>query len=142
MPKRATKLVGDEANFRALFRQYRKSARKRGHKFELTPARFKKLTKSNCYLCGRPPSSQYKHDSSSRSQTPYIFNGVDRLENDKGYVRGNIVACCGHCNMAKGKKSVEAFLLYVYEIYNHAIKPALAEGRPDVETDYIRENIS
>ena len=27
---------------------------------------------------------------------------LDRLDNDKGYEPGNIVACCGRCNMMKG----------------------------------------
>lgn len=139
MPKPRVKLVGDEANFRALYRTYKRSALKRKHTFDLTPARFREITQSHCYVCGKPPTRGYIHEYKKQFYaTPYVCNGVDRFDNSFGYVEDNVVACCGNCNMAKGKLSIEEFLLHVYDIYKHAIEPAINEGVPyehDEETD-------
>lgn len=130
--KRARKLVGDEANFRQLLRVYKRSARKRGHAFKITPERFRELTKSHCYLCGNPPSREYRH-SLKNPRDPYVCNGVDRFDNSKGYVEGNVITCCGSCNALKGTASVEKLLLKVYDIYTHVIKSAIEEGVPQDE---------
>ncbi len=136
MPNPRNKLVGDEANFRSLYRTYKRSALKRNHAFEINLERFRELTKSHCYICGKPPTREYRHDLKEyRSETPYVCNGVDRFDNRLGYVEGNVVACCGNCNMAKGKLSIEEFLLHVYAIYKHAIEPAINEGVPFNEHD-------
>jgi hypothetical protein len=37
------------------------------------------------------------------------FNGLDRVDNQKGYTLENVVACCRWCNRAKGRNSVEEF---------------------------------
>ena len=133
MPKaKREQLVGDEANFRALYRTYKRSALRRNHQFELSPERFRELTQSHCYVCGKPPTREYRHElHKKRFKTPYICNGVDRFDNRDGYIEGNVVPCCGNCNMAKGKLSVEKSLLHVYDIYKHAIEPAINEGVPD-----------
>lgn len=34
----------------------------------------------------------------------YFYNGIDRLDNTKGYTPENSVACCKHCNSLKGDR--------------------------------------
>lgn len=41
---------------------------------------------------------------SSRRRT-----GLDRVDNNRGYVKGNVVPCCWECNQKKGTKSPEDF---------------------------------
>ena len=132
MPKaKREKLVGDEANFRALFYLYRKNAKRRGHDFKLTEKKFRALTKGNCYVCGKVPSSNYRHSLVKRQYAiPYLYNGVDRFFNEQGYIKGNVISCCEACNRAKGKLTIEQFLLHVYDIYKHSIEPAINEGVP------------
>jgi hypothetical protein len=50
------------------------------------------------------------------------FNGLDRIDNRKGYVSDNIVPCCSDCNLAKRDLSIKAFLELVTLIYNNKIK--------------------
>lgn len=134
MPKRSRRgraAAQREANFLCLFRRYKKSARKRGHSFSLTVDRFRELVTSPCLICGVKPSQRYRHDSSPYYKTPFIYNGIDRLNNHRGYVEGNVAPCCSECNYAKGSRSLEQLLLYIYRAYHHAILPALNEGTPD-----------
>ena len=133
MPRRP-KAPGDEVNFRALYRQYRKSAKSRKLPFELTPERFRELTKADCYICGAPPAGSYRHDKSPAYRTPYTYQGIDRCENDRGYVDDNVIPCCKVCNRAKSNLTLEAYLLHIHQQFNHVIKPCLEEGYPD-ETD-------
>jgi hypothetical protein len=42
----------------------------------------------------------------------YIYNGVDRVNNDFGYSIDNCVSCCKVCNRMKGKKTVAEFVAF------------------------------
>ncbi len=104
----------------SLYRQYKKSARKRGLLFDLPYETFVDVTQHNCYLCGIPPSQVYVHDKAKKSyvNNPFTYNGVDRVNNDIGYVvTGALMACCGTCNMAKSKLDIETFLNYIKRAY-------------------------
>jgi len=43
-----------------------------------------------------------------------LYSGVDRVDNNQGYVLRNCVPCCKWCNLAKNNTDVHSFL--------HAIK--------------------
>ena len=51
------------------------------------------------------------------------FNGVDRENNDTGYVPGNCVSCCKMCNYMKKSLSVEVFIRRIEHIltFNNVI---------------------
>lgn len=92
-----------------LYFSYKSSAVKRNYPFELTYDEFVSLVQQDCYYCGTPPKQ--RHNARVHSNYwPVHYNGVDRVDNTKGYVTGNTVPCCGTCNRAKGKMSVEEFL--------------------------------
>jgi hypothetical protein len=40
----------------------------------------------------------------------YILNGIDRINNNRGYEEGNVVSCCKTCNRAKDILSVDEFI--------------------------------
>lgn len=82
---------------------------KRGYEFELTKEEFFNLTKQNCYYCGKEPT-QIKKSKVSQ----YVYNGIDRVDNSKGYLKDNVVACCGKCNADKSGVTKE-IVLKVYE---------------------------
>jgi hypothetical protein len=44
--------------------------------------------------------------------------GLDRVDNNKGYVVGNLVACCGTCNMMKADLALEAFKAHIRRLYH------------------------
>ena len=76
-----------------LIKTYRKNARSRGHECSLSIEEFERLFASNCHYCLVPPYALFNGK--------YLYNGIDRMNNDIGYVAGNVVPCCGICNRAK-----------------------------------------
>ncbi len=92
---------------------YRKGAKRRGLEFLLTKEEFAGLTKENCWYCGRPPAQISKD---YRYTAYYIYNGVDRVDNDKGYILSNCIPCCGTCNRMKYIHSGEDFINQIRKI--------------------------
>lgn len=73
---------------------YKSDAKRRDHEFEMTKEEFMLFWQKPCHYCG---------DSISTV-------GLDRVDNSKGYVLGNVVSCCTSCNLAKGKSTKEDFI--------------------------------
>lgn len=78
------------------FLTYKKSAKKRDLKFELTLEQFKEITTMKCYFCNE--FSKGKE-----------FCGVDRYNNQLGYEWGNCIACCDVHNFMKKDMDPEDF---------------------------------
>jgi len=86
---------------RTLLSNYKIKAKKRGLVWDLTEEKFLELTKMDCHYCGREPSQKVW---SRNPKNRYIYNGIDRVDNTKGYSSDNCVACCGDCNHIKSNK--------------------------------------
>ena len=105
-----------EASFSALIAAYRTSAAKRGYDFFLTEDEFREFTNASCFYCGKGPmgkkvaKSYYGH---------YPYNGIDRVDNSKGYTMKNCVSCCKYCNAMKMAMNLEDFLSHVFSIVAH-----------------------
>ncbi len=87
----------------AAFRRYQLEARRRGKVFELTFEQFELLVLDRCFYCGSPPSIQMRRTKQER-------NSIDRKDNSKGYILGNVVTSCWNCNNMKGTFSSEEFI--------------------------------
>lgn len=74
---------------------YRAGAERRGREFSLTKEQFTILVNGECEYCGCQPCPK---------------NGIDRVENSKGYTVDNCVTCCPICNKMKGTMSTESFI--------------------------------
>lgn len=105
---------GDSA-FAVLYSTYKFSAKSRGFIFELTEEQFKTITKLNCYYCDSSPYTIQKDVSKSLAGN-YIYNGIDRVENTKGYSLDNCVACCRRCNTMKMAIPFEDFKEHIIKI--------------------------
>ncbi len=105
------------AMLNALMREYRRRASKKGLDWALSKEQVRIIVSQNCYFCGQPPS-QIK-----RPKQPLwgelIYNGIDRLDNEKGYTPDNCVPCCKACNYAKSDRSVPEFLSWIKNICTH-----------------------
>jgi hypothetical protein len=42
--------------------------------------------------------------------------GIDRMNSDLGYIEGNMVPCCGICNITKMDYSAEEFISRAYRV--------------------------
>lgn len=113
--KPGKRLPTGETAFNAILRGYKHRAKLQGRTFELTKKEFMLLTKQNCTYCGCPPNTTW----TARYGDEYIYNGVDRVNNEVGYVTSNVAPCCRDCNLFKGALSVEEFLMHVQRIVTH-----------------------
>lgn len=43
----------------------------------------------------------------------YTYNGIDRVNNDIGYIKNNCIPCCKICNRAKNSMSYDDFLNWI-----------------------------
>lgn len=98
-----------------LYTQYKLKATKAGRIFELTIDQFREITSSKCHYCGRPPSQVKSSGNAGQLSTwgIYEYNGVDRKNNDQGYLWENSLPCCGVCNHMKGTMSYQAFVSWL-----------------------------
>ena len=107
------RLPKGESAFRRIVRSYARSAAKADRVWELTNREAKTLMGQPCHYCGGEPNniSFAKKDNGA-----FIYNGLDRLDNSKGYTLENVVPCCWACNRAKGKGTYQEFLTWLDQI--------------------------
>jgi hypothetical protein len=46
-------------------------------------------------------------------------NGIDRMDNTKGYLPGNVTTACDRCNRGKHTMSTDQFLALAHRIVEH-----------------------
>lgn len=118
------KLDGTQAAINSLYSSYKRNAQKRNLEFSIPIENFIEVTSDSCYYCGAEPSTIRRptHYDNREQERWYIYNGIDRLDNSKGYVKGNCVPCCSTCNFAKRTMSKEAFLSWIKRVWNHSLQ--------------------
>jgi len=112
----SNQLPDGDASCNALHATYGWNAKRAEREFTLTREQFKVLTSGNCHYCGAAPTQVMKGSS---CRTPYLYNGVDRQDNTKGYTLENCVPCCGTCNDMKRARTVERFIAACIAVVNH-----------------------
>jgi hypothetical protein len=98
---------------------YLRGAMERGLTFDLAIEEFQTLVAGDCYYCGQPPTQTYiPHGTKKfgRPREPLVYNGIDRVDNNLGYIPGNVVSCCKECNFAKRKMSHDDFIALAIRI--------------------------
>ena len=123
-----------EAAFNDLLYRFKRAAKKRGIKWGLPPEEVRDLTGTECSYCGCLPAQSVKHP---HYRGDYLYNGLDRIDNDKGYVSGNVAPCCGTCNRMKGTMSIEDFMAHIGRI-----KIYLVKQQEDVKTEVDRKVVT
>ncbi len=113
-------LPGDEAAFRQALNNYRKNARTRGIAFELSAEQFRSVSQKNCHYCGSSPANKHKPARPRAGADSFVYSGLDRVDNTRGYLDGNVVPCCALCNSAKSALSVDEFLKWVSRVAKHS----------------------
>lgn len=104
-----------------LYLGYKHGAHRRGLTFSLTEEIFRKVTRMDCHYCGISPAQEFKPQRNDvlKEYGKYTYNGIDRVDNERGYEIDNIVPCCKACNIAKSTMSYNAFLTLIRNIYNN-----------------------
>lgn len=120
----------NKSNIDARIAIYKDKAAKRGTAYTLSDIDTSVLMSNPCHYCGVYPDVSVG------------FHGIDRKDNNVGYIPDNCVTACSLCNMMKGDiwnehdflRAVEHILAY------HDFIPASAF--PSVFVDYISPHIS
>jgi hypothetical protein len=100
-----------------IFTATSENAKRRQLDFKLVVEEFKSIVTLPCHYCGAMPRL---HNRQGSYQGPFAWNGIDRKDNDIGYVSGNCVPCCSACNSAKSKLSKDEFLDLVRKIFRYS----------------------
>jgi len=90
----------------SIYRNYRRAAERRGHVFDLDFDTFCLFLEGQCHYCGSLP---HRSIPSIKAHRDFKYNGVDRVENSKGYSPDNCVSCCDTCNTSKAALPLEHF---------------------------------
>lgn len=106
-----------------IFRSYKTGAISRNYEFTLSQKEVETLIYSNCYYCGDEPKDiKYFYSKKGVDLTHFILtNGIDRLNNSKGYTLDNCVPCCKFCNQMKSDHSLKEFFEKINKIYNKRV---------------------
>jgi len=80
--------------------RYKTRSKHRGLDYDLTNKQFRKLCLAPCEYCGGYSNKER-------------INGIDRIDNNMGYIPRNVVSCCKWCNVAKGKRDLKEFEDYL-----------------------------
>ena len=124
------------ASFRAKESNYKTLAKKRNIEYTLTREEAISLLQGNCYYCGSKPNNEYnarkRNRINAKNKINYAannaegytiyYNGIDRVDNNKGYIIGNVVSCCTICNTAKLNHSLNEFKSWVSKVYSKLFK--------------------
>jgi hypothetical protein len=102
------KIAKQDAGYRSIYSSYKLNAKSRGFDFNIDFDYAVSILKSDCHYCGIEPSNTYM-----KSYYNATYNGIDRVDNTKGYEINNIVSCCKMCNIAKNNNTEEYFLQWV-----------------------------
>lgn len=83
------------------FTTIKRSAEVRDLEFNLEKAEVYNLIIQNCSYCDYSPLEIQN------------FNGLDRINNELGYIKENVTACCKFCNSAKGTLTIDEFFDWI-----------------------------
>lgn len=86
-----------------IYRITKTNAKRLKRKFNLSKNTIGNIIYESCTYCGAEPLQTYNNYK-------IRFTGIDRVDNDKGYIKSNCVPCCKICNTAKHALSYKDFM--------------------------------
>ena len=96
------------------YNDYKSSAKSRNYDFELSGDDFIKITLNSCYICGKINKCDKYNNIIHR-------NGIDRYNNNIGYIKDNCMSCCMTCNYLKKNYDYDKFMQKNKKIYENLI---------------------
>jgi hypothetical protein len=117
--ERNSKPLGSAAKH-CCYKSYINRSKKKKINFEFTKEEFLELTQKNCYYCGRKPRTIIKTKVGKRIRNgSFTYNGLDRIDSTKGYLKNNILTCCEICNKAKRDMPQNDFLEWINDLIEY-----------------------
>lgn len=98
----------------------RGSCKARGYIYELPKELCIDLITDNCFYCGAAPAP---------------LNGIDRVDNKRGYEVDNVVTSCRRCNLAKHAHTRESFESWALKLAGHLTR--FGRGDEDINLSIV-----
>jgi len=113
------KLPYGEAACNAVISHYKQAAKVRGLPWDLSREEAKELFLGNCAYCGKEPSQVLRANRQNELNGDFIYNGLDRVNNELGYSLNNCVPACKDCNYMKKCLTLAEFKDHVRRVALH-----------------------
>lgn len=94
-----------------VFYLLRTGALARGYSCAITLEDVARLMVLPCHYCGIDGGNL-----DARRFRSFKYNGIDRVDNKRGYEQDNIVPCCWNCNRAKGSMTYHGFVEWLKRV--------------------------
>lgn len=107
-----------EASRNRVYYKYKIRSVGRGIPFDLSVEQFTTISERRCHYCGAKPSPS-KSKTHQNLNGNWLCNGLDRIDNSKGYLLSNVQACCFPCNQLKSSRDENEFLSQITAIAMH-----------------------
>jgi len=104
-----------------VYKGSKRMAKKRGYTFNITKEQYYTISQKPCYYCGLKHSNKQVQVVKNGEDSIYIYNGIDRRDNNIGYEISNCVAACKFCNSKKSDMDETEFYKWIESAYNHSI---------------------
>jgi|694.fasta_scaffold128163_2 hypothetical protein len=88
------------------YKSYKYRANKKNYQFELTLENFNNIRNNPCYICNKYNNNEHQ-------------NGIDRINNNIGYIIGNCLSCCANCNYMKNSYTIYEVINKLYQIWSY-----------------------
>lgn len=98
------------------YKAYSNSAKQRNLEFSLTLDDVENLLFQKCSYCNVDPYATHVRFFIDGSTETISWNGVDRVDSNRGYVKDNCVSCCKICNAAKSDLTLSEFSTWVHRL--------------------------
>lgn len=108
---KAKALPEGESAFHKVLAEYKKRANRKNIAWSLDDMEVKTMMQSFCTYCGEQPNRIARTKSSS-----FVYNGLDRIDNAKGYTPENTTTACWRCNAAKNNMSLAEFQNWIKRV--------------------------
>lgn len=100
-----------------LFNKQRGIANRRGLPWLIEFDAWYAMVTANCFYCNSEPLNAFRNLHNCYAAYPiFYYSGIDRVDNSKGYVDGNMVPCCKRCNVMKSNMTIDQFADHIKAI--------------------------
>lgn len=80
------------------------------------------MSQQNCFYCNSEPLNDLKfcskiYTEEYKNASRFIYNGLDRVNNNLPHNKNNVVPCCKHCNFSKRNRDYNEFVRWIEKVY-------------------------